>query len=82
MTGTCVPVNGARTRHTRVTIPIPLDLFADYVLDIEMVDRSAADGTPGVSVWRGSFSTGGFHTLVEFADSFQVARDPPRRPSR
>jgi hypothetical protein len=74
VTGSCVPVNRDRTRHTMVTIPIPLDLYTDYVLDIEMVDKSAADGTPGQRVWRGSFSTGGFHTLGEFANSFQIVR--------
>jgi hypothetical protein len=72
--GTCVPVSGERTRHTMITIPIPLDLYTDYVLDIEMVDTSAADGTPGVRVWRESFSTGGFRLLDDFANSFQIAR--------
>jgi hypothetical protein len=55
-------------------IPIPLDLYTDYVLDIEMLDKSAADGKPGQRVWRGSFTTGGFHALDEFAASFQVVR--------
>lgn len=69
----CIPVSGERTRHTMVTMPIPLDLYTDYVLDIEMLDKGAADGTPGERVWRGSFTTGGFHTLDEFAKSFQIA---------
>jgi hypothetical protein len=72
--GSCVPVNGERTRHTMITIPIPLDLFTDYVLDIEMVDKSAPDGTSGIRVWRESFSTGGFRLLDDFAKSFQIAR--------
>jgi hypothetical protein len=74
VTGTCVPVRGERTRHTMAVIPIPLDLYTDYILDIEMLDKSAADGTPGQRVWRGSSTTGGFHTLDEFAASFQVVR--------
>jgi hypothetical protein len=57
-----------------ITIPIPLDLDTDYVLDIEMLDAGAADGSPGDSVWRSTFTTGGFHTLNEFATSFQIAR--------
>jgi hypothetical protein len=39
-----------------------------------MLDKAKPDGTPGDRVWRGSFSTGGFHTLDEFANSFQIAR--------
>ena len=74
VTGSCVPVAGDRTRHTMVTIPIPLDLYTDYIIDIEMLDKAAADGTTGERVWRGSFTTGGFHTLEEFATSFQIAR--------
>lgn len=72
--GSCVPVSGSRTRHSRVDIPIPLELFTDYILDIEMVDQSAPEGAEGVSVWRRSFSTGGFRTLDEFAHSFFSAR--------
>jgi hypothetical protein len=70
----CVPVQGDRIRHTMTTIPTPLDLYTDYVIDIEMLDAAAADGTPGDRIWRGSFSTGGFRTLEEFATSFQIAR--------
>jgi large repetitive protein len=70
----CVPVDGDRIRHTMTTIPIPLDLYTDYVIDIEMLDQAAADGTPGERIWRGSFSTGGFRTVEEFATSFQIAR--------
>jgi hypothetical protein len=67
----CVTSNGQRSRHSQVVIPIPLDLFTDYLLDIEMLDAAAADGSPGQVVWRGSFSTGGFPTAAAFADSFQ-----------
>lgn len=72
--GSCVPVSGSRTRHSRVDIPIPLELFTDYILDIEMVDQDSPEGAAGVSVWRRSFSTGGFRTLDEFAQSFFTAR--------
>ncbi len=72
--GSCVPTSGSRIRHSRVDIPIPLDLYTDYVLDVEMVDKSAPEGTAGVSIWRRSFSTGAFRTLDTFAESFFIAR--------
>ena len=71
---TCVPVSGERIRHSMITMPIPLDLDTDYVIDIEILDKNAPNGTLGDRVWRGSFSTGGFRTIDEFASSFQVAR--------
>jgi large repetitive protein len=70
----CVAVSGERIRHSAVTIPIPLDLYTDYLLDIEMLDVSAADGSPGTLVWRGSFSTGGYRTAGDFAGSFQITK--------
>jgi hypothetical protein len=70
----CVTANGQRTRHTYIEMALPLDLFTDYLLDIEMLDASAADGSPGEVVWRGSFSTGGFLTTQDFATSFQMIR--------
>ena len=68
----CVSIHDSSTSMQQ--IDIHLDLFTDYVLDIEMVDISSPDGTPGDRVWRQSFSTGGFRTLEEFANSFQIAR--------
>ncbi len=68
----CVAGSGETIRHSQVTIPIPLDLFTDYIIDIEMLDAGAADGSPGQSVWRGAFSTGGFATAQDFAVSFQL----------
>ncbi len=70
----CVSVSGERTRHTYIEMALPLDLFTDYLIDIEMLDASAADGSPGQVVWRGSFSTGGFRTAEDFAISFQIIR--------
>jgi hypothetical protein len=70
----CVNVSGERTRHTYIEMALPLDLFTDYLIDIEMLDTSAADGSPGQVVWRGSFSTGGFRTAQDFAISFQIIR--------
>ena len=73
-TAPCVPIDGERTRHSMVTIPIPLDLYTDYLLDIEMLDTAAPDGSAGTRVWRGSFSTGGFATATDFANSFQITK--------
>jgi large repetitive protein len=70
----CVSSSGQRIRHSVLTIPITLDLYTDYLIDIEMLDKGAADGSPGVLVWRGSFSTGGFQTEADFASSFQISK--------
>ena len=70
----CINTSGQADRHSVLTIPIPLDLFTDYLIDIEMLDTSAPDGSPGTRIWRGSFSTGGFPTLEAFASSFQTAK--------
>ena len=70
----CINTSGDTTRHTVLTIPIPLDLYTDYMIDIEMLDKSAADGSPGTLVWRGTFSTGGFRTETDFAKSFQISK--------
>ena len=70
----CIDTSGSTIRHSMITIPIPLDLDTDYVLDIEMLDKAAADGTTGILVWRGSFTTGDFPTLDEFAKSFRISR--------
>jgi hypothetical protein len=70
----CINSSGDTTRHSVFTIPIPLDLFTDYMIDIEMLDKAAADGSPGTLVWRGSFSTGAFRTESDFALSFQVSK--------
>ena len=73
LTGSCVPTDNERVRHSMITMPIPLDLDTDYLIDIEMLDAAAADGSPGERVVR-SFSTGNFRTLDEFAAAFQATR--------
>jgi hypothetical protein len=74
LTNSCVPVSGTRVRHSQVTIPIPLEPFTDYVLDIESVDKGAADDATGPVVWRIGFSTGRFGTVAKFASSFALER--------
>ena len=74
LTGTCVPVSGERVRHVTTTVPIPLEPFTDYVLDIEMADKAAPEAAAGTVVWRTGFSTGRFPTIAELAKSFQLNR--------
>lgn len=69
--GSCIPVDEDRVRHSVVDIPIPLEPFTDYILDVEMVDVGTADSVRGPSVFRRHFSTGGFATLADFATSLQ-----------
>jgi hypothetical protein len=65
--GTCVPVDGNRTRHSQVDIPIPLNCCTDYLLDVELADANAADGAAGQSIFRRHFSTGLYQTFEHFA---------------
>lgn len=69
--GSCIPVDEDRVRHSMVKIPIPLEPFTDYILDVEMVDVGAPDTARGPSVFRRHFSTGGFATLADFATALQ-----------
>jgi hypothetical protein len=67
--GKCVPVDGTRVRHSQVDVPIPLNACTDYLLDVELVDANAADGTTGPSIFRRHFSTGLYGTFEQFAAS-------------
>ncbi|MDP9072753.1 MAG: hypothetical protein M3N98_01035, partial [Actinomycetota bacterium] len=70
----CVAVDGNRTRHTQVTIPIPLDPLTDYVLDIEAVAKAAPAGATGGRVLRRSFSTSRYAGVGDFAAAFTGTR--------
>ena len=74
LNGSCVSISGERIRHSMTTLPIPLEPFTDYVLDIESADKAAPESATGVVVWRTGFSTGRFATLTAFAQSFQFNR--------
>ena len=74
----CVPVDGSVTRHSKIDIPIPLDPYTDYVVDIEYVDLGAPDDTVGKLVYRRGFSTSAFGTLGEFANTFLGTRPEHR----
>lgn len=69
--GPCIPVDVDRSRHSELTIPIPLAPYTDYVLDIEAVAVGAPTSTVGERVLRRHFSTGAFRTFDDFAATFQ-----------
>ncbi|KMN81098.1 hypothetical protein VK98_15360 [Chromobacterium sp. LK11] len=69
--GPCIPVNVDRSRHSELTLPIPLDPYTDYVLDIEAVPIGAPKNAVGERVLRRHFSTGAFGTFDAFAAAFQ-----------
>ncbi|MEM7056371.1 MAG: hypothetical protein AAF557_02165 [Pseudomonadota bacterium] len=70
--GPCVNVDEDRVRHSLVEIPIPLDPYTDYIIDIESVDFSVPVNTVGDLVYRLAFSTGQFSTVEHFAIDFQA----------
>lgn len=69
--GPCIAQDVDRSRHSAITIPIPLDPFTDYVLDIEAVPLGAPKNAVGERVLRRHFSTGAFGTFDDFAATFQ-----------
>ncbi|WP_120500032.1 hypothetical protein [Roseovarius sp. EL26] len=71
-TGPCVPIDGERVRHSMLTLPIPLDPYTDYIMDIESVDIGAPAETVGDRVYRLNFSTGQFGLTEDFARDFQA----------
>lgn len=69
--GPCIPIDVDRPRHSIFTVPIPLDPYTDYVIDIEAVAIGAPKTTVGERVLRRQFSTGAFATFEDFAATFQ-----------
>ncbi|KGF83220.1 hypothetical protein IA69_03150 [Massilia sp. JS1662] len=74
----CVDFEDEAVRHSKVTVPIPLDPYTDYVVDIEAVDADAPENTVGDRVLRRSFSTSAYGTLGEFANTFLGTRPEHR----
>jgi hypothetical protein len=70
--GPCIPIDEDRSRQSVVTIPIPLDPYTDYILDVEMVDAGSAESARGPRVYRRHFSTGAYGTCADFAASLQA----------
>jgi hypothetical protein len=68
--GPCVPVDGERVRHSMAEIPIPLDPYTDYLLDIEAVRIGDPPNTVGTRVLRRAFSTGAFGSVEDFVLDF------------
>jgi hypothetical protein len=69
--GPCIAVDEDRSRHSKITLPIPLDPYTDYVIDIEAVAIGAPATTVGQRVLRRQFSTGAYGTFEDFAATFQ-----------
>ncbi|MBX9462723.1 MAG: hypothetical protein KL840_07085 [Aquamicrobium sp.] len=67
--GQCIPIDGGRTRQTVVVIPIPLEPFTDYIMDVVAVPvgQHATHETP--FIYRRHFSTGGHATMTDFGVS-------------
>jgi len=78
MAGKCVPIDENRARHSVSIIPIPLDPYTDYLLDVESVPLGAPADATGPRVYRRRFSTGAYGTLAEFAAGFQATRPRAR----
>ncbi|MBG6191387.1 hypothetical protein IWX64_002347 [Arthrobacter sp. CAN_A212] len=74
LTGSCIPVDEERVRHSVVTVGVELESYTDYIMDVEIADLTSPDGAQGEVIWRRSFSTGAFTTVDEFSGSFADAR--------
>jgi large repetitive protein len=70
----CVPVDINRDRLSITSIPILLDPYTDYYLDVIMVDIAAPDGADGPRIYRRGFSTGSYDTLQHFASDMQSVK--------
>lgn len=68
--GSCINMDDQRVRHSEVVIPVPLDPYTDYILDIEAVAIGAPANAVGDRVFRRSFSTGAFARLDDFVIGF------------
>lgn len=74
MDDSCIPIDEDRVRHSVVEIPIPLEPYTDYLLDVELVDLGADSDVRGPRVYRRHFSTGGYPRLEHFAAALLAER--------
>ncbi|URI08560.1 hypothetical protein MW290_23555 [Aquincola tertiaricarbonis] len=74
LAGSCIPVDEDRSRHGVVNIPIALEPYTDYLLDVEIVDLGADSDARGPRVFRRHFSTGGYPRLAHFAAALLAER--------
>ena len=70
----CIPVDGSRERQSKVSIPILLDPYTDYRMDIVMVDIGAPADADGVRLYRRVFSTGAYDSMTHFANDMQAVK--------
>ena len=70
----CIPVDQDRVRHSLVEIPIPLEPYTDYLLDVEIVDLGADSDARGPPVNRRHCSTGAYPRLEHFAAALLAER--------
>ena len=66
LTDSCIPISKGRFRQSTIKLPILLDPYTDYILDIEAVDQETE---AAFSVYRRHFSTGGYRDQEEFASA-------------
>lgn len=76
--GTCIPIDEDRVRHTVVEIPIPLEPYTDYLLDVEIVDAGSPGNARGPRIYRRHFSTGGYPTFGAFGAALLAERPRAR----
>ncbi|PVE18454.1 hypothetical protein [Arthrobacter sp. Bz4] len=74
LTGSCIPVDEERVRHSVETVGVELESYTDYIMDVETADLTAPDGAQGEVIWRRSFSTGAYASVEEFSGSFADAK--------
>ena len=70
----CIPVDINRDRLSITTIPILLDPYTDYYLDVIMVDVGTPADAEGPRIYRRGFSTGSYDTLQHFAADMQSVK--------
>jgi hypothetical protein len=75
---TCIPIDEDRTRHSLVEIPIPLEPYTDYLMDVEIVDIGADGDARGPRVYRRHFSTGGYPRFGAFGAALLAERPRAR----
>lgn len=74
----CIPIDEERVRHSVVEIPIPLEPYTDYLLDVEIVDLGADSSARGPRVYRRHFSTGGYPNFGAFGAALLAERPRAR----
>ncbi|QMV00791.1 hypothetical protein GHV40_04495 [Devosia sp. D6-9] len=74
----CVPSDGYRYEHQIAEIPIPLDPYTDYLMDVELVDIDAPPDARGPFVLRRSFSTGRYKDVGDLAGDLLGTRPEQR----